>query len=149
MVSCKHAWLEGCKSTFETSSHKSRIRLDFRSITFVQCSKQDLKVNEVTLRWDHFRAKIISRNRTGRKLTRYIFILFCTEKTNFSAGRIRYTAKISKSSKSLVWWRTRATCHNRVTPNKSKEFLKSPCFLDLNGLKISDLKSVCSEKFGL
>ena len=26
-----------------------------------------------------------------------------------------------------------ATCHNGVTPSKTKEFLKFPCFLDLNG----------------
>ena len=26
-----------------------------------------------------------------------------------------------------------ATCHNGVTSSKTKEFLKSPCFLDING----------------
>ena len=75
MVSCKYAWLEGCKSTFETSSHKSRIRLDLRSITFVQCSKQDLQVNDVTLRWDHFLAKIISRTRPGENRSDIFFPL--------------------------------------------------------------------------
>ena len=29
-----------------------------------------------------------------------------------------------------------ATCHNGVTPSRTKEFLKSPCFLDLNGNEI-------------
>ena len=28
-----------------------------------------------------------------------------------------------------------ATCHNRVTPSKTKEFSNLPAFLDLNGMK--------------
>ena len=28
-----------------------------------------------------------------------------------------------------------AECHNGVTPNKTKEFLKSPCFLDLGRIQ--------------
>ena len=34
----------------------------------------------------------------------------------------------------------RATCHNEMTPRKSKEFLKSPCFSDLNGRKTDSIE---------
>ena len=41
-----------------------------------------------------------------------------------------------------------ATCHNRVTPSETKEFFKSPCFLDLNGIfKIRITKLLNSNNF--
>ena len=36
--------------------------------------------------------------------------------------------KIKKSGEGVVWWRTRATCHNRVTVTCERHPLKSPRF---------------------
>ena len=41
-----------------------------------------------------------------------------------------------------------ATFHNEVTPSKIKEFLKSPCFLDLNGILI-EIISLFTDSFSL
>ena len=49
----------------------------------------------------------------------------------------------------MVWWRREthlAICHNGVTPSKTKEFLKSPFFLDPNGSK-SVTESKIYQKF--
>ena len=43
--------------------------------------------------------------------------------------RFRKAGRVSCVGAREINW---ATCHNRVTPSKATEFLKSPCFLDLN-----------------
>ena len=54
----------------------------------------------------------------------------------FQAKKSTMKIKISgeASSEGVVWWRTRATCHQRVTVSNERHPLESPSFQDLGGI---------------
>ena len=59
----------------------------------------------------------------------------------FSLGPSQILVPLRLRKAGMVWcggtWETHlATCHHWVTPSKTKEFLKSPRFLDLTGTKL-------------
>ena len=60
----------------------------------------------------------------------------CLEKIFLARKRQKIPLRFRKAGK--VWFGGArethcATCHNGMTPSEIEEFLKSPCFLDLNG----------------
>ena len=59
---------------------------------------------------------------------------FHTQSFNLSNFRNNSTMKTKKSGVGVVWWRTRATCHNRVLVTCERHLSNIPAFQDLNGM---------------